>query len=63
MGITHQTSFTLVVTLEPCKGGELVVLLCGNEEVRKLFEQGWINKGCELMGAKSPCCSWAGKFD
>lgn len=47
MGITPQTSFTLVVTLERCKGGELVVLPCGNEEVRKLFEQGWINKGSE----------------
>lgn len=46
-----------------CDSGEVVVLPCGTAEGRKkLFEQGWIKKRCELTGAKSPCCSWAGKF-
>lgn len=66
MGITPQTSLMLLVTLVGCKGREVVVLPCGNEEVRKrkLFEQSWLNKGVsELTGTKSLCCSWAGKFD
>lgn len=62
-GVTHQTGFVLLVMVEGCRGGEVVVLPCGTAEGRKkLFEQGWIKKRCELTGAKSPCCSWAGKF-